>query len=73
MAQLFGVYVALPSGGNLIPLPLSTAKVQVVHNSADAAAASVDLYVQDAVGSVLANWKMWNLELLQHFWTCLHR
>ena len=50
----FGVYVALPSGGNLIPLPLSTAKVQVVHNSADAAAASVDLYVQDAVGSVLA-------------------
>lgn len=56
----FGVYVALPSGGTLIPLPLSTAKVQVVHNSADAAAASVDLYVQDAVGSVLA--KLENVE-----------
>ena len=44
----FGLFVALPSGGALIPLPLSeppTARIQVIHNSADAAAAEVDVYV----------------------------
>jgi hypothetical protein len=44
----FGLYVALPTGGELIALPSSdgpTAKVQVIHNSADAAAAVVDVYV----------------------------
>ena len=46
----FGLWVALPSGGNLIPLPLiapptPTARVQVIHNSADAAAALVDVYL----------------------------
>jgi hypothetical protein len=41
----FGLWVALPQGGNLIPLPASTARVQVIHNSADAAAATVDVYL----------------------------
>jgi Secretion system C-terminal sorting domain/Domain of unknown function (DUF4397) len=48
----FGLYVALPSGGNLIPLPastISTARVQAIHNSADAVAASVDVYINDAL------------------------
>lgn len=44
----FGLYVALPSGGALVPLPLlgnPTARLQVVHNCADLAAASVDVYL----------------------------
>ncbi len=41
----FGLWVALPSGGNLIELPSSTARVQVIHNSADAAASTVDIYL----------------------------
>jgi hypothetical protein len=44
----FGIWVALPSGGDLIPLPIATepsARVQVIHNSADAAAAVVDVYI----------------------------
>jgi cell wall assembly regulator SMI1 len=52
----FGLYVALPSGGALIPLPLitlpTTARVQVIHNSADAAAALVDVYLN---GDLLLN------------------
>lgn len=46
----FGLYVALPSGGELIALPvvdLNTARVQVIHNAADAAAASVDVWLND--------------------------
>ncbi|MBK9418467.1 MAG: DUF4397 domain-containing protein [Flavobacteriales bacterium] len=44
----FGVWVALPSGGPLVQLPLATepsARVQIIHNSADAAAAVVDIYI----------------------------
>ncbi len=45
----FGVWVALPSGGPLVELPLAgadpTARVQVIHNCADAAAAVVDVYI----------------------------
>ncbi|OBX25505.1 putative secreted protein (Por secretion system target) [Gelidibacter algens] len=42
----FGIWVAKASGGALIPLPTSKiARVQVVHNSPDAAAAEVDVYV----------------------------
>jgi hypothetical protein len=47
----FGIWVALPSGGNLIPLPVVTvsvpavAKVQVIHNCADTSAALVDVYI----------------------------
>ena len=48
----FGLYVALPAGGALIPLPsedISTARVQVIHNSADAVAGEVDVYLNDAL------------------------
>jgi len=46
----FGLYVALPSGGNLVALPavpISTARVQIIHNSADAAASQVDVWLND--------------------------
>lgn len=47
----FGLWVALPSGGPLLPLPLqntpSTARVQVIHNSADEAAEVVDVWLND--------------------------
>ncbi len=48
----FGVWVALPSGGPLVELPLAaepSARVQVIHNSADAAAAEVDVYINGAL------------------------
>ena len=44
----FGLYVALPSGGNLIALPtapISTSRVQIIHNAADPAAAQVDVVI----------------------------
>lgn len=45
----FGLFVALPQGGALVPLPAAplttTARVQVIHNSADAAAANVDVWI----------------------------
>lgn len=41
----FGLFAAL-SNGNVVPLPLqSPARVQVIHNSADPAAASVDIWL----------------------------
>ena len=46
----FGLWVALAAGGDLIPLPLApTARVQVIHNCADLAAATVDVYVNGAL------------------------
>ena len=48
----FGLYVALPAGGALVPLPsiaIPTARVQVVHNSADLAAASVDVWLNNTL------------------------
>ena len=44
----FGLWVALPVTSALVELPVftpPTARLQVIHNSADAAAASVDVYV----------------------------
>ncbi len=42
----FGLWVALASGGQLVELPLAAApRVQVIHNSADAAAGTVDLWI----------------------------
>ena len=41
----FGLWVALPSGGDLIELPKSTARLQVIHNSADDIAGEVDIYL----------------------------
>jgi hypothetical protein len=42
--EAFGLWVALPAGGALVELPQSEARLQVIHNSADAAAATVDVY-----------------------------
>ncbi len=51
--EAFGLYVALPAGGPLVELPAAAlpapARVQVIHNSADAAAAVVDVYVNGAL------------------------
>jgi len=47
----FGLWVALPSGGPLLELPVEniqeTARVQVIHNSADDAAEVVDVWLDD--------------------------
>jgi hypothetical protein len=46
----FGLYVAPVTGGPLVELPskaISTARVQVIHNSADAAAQTVDVWLND--------------------------
>jgi hypothetical protein len=45
----FGLYVALPTGGNLVPLPTSNSLVQIIHNSSDVAADSVDIYLDGAI------------------------
>ena len=48
----FGLWVALPAGGALVELPSAsapTARVQVIHNSADAAASTVDVYLDGAL------------------------
>ena len=45
----FGIWGALPAGGPLVELPASTARVQVIHNSADAAAEEVDVYIGGAL------------------------
>ena len=44
----FGLWVALPAGGPLVELPASAiprARIQAIHNSADLAAAEVDVYL----------------------------
>ena len=52
----FGLFAALATGGALVPLPAAAlpapARVQVIHNSADAAAAEVDVYLN---GQLLLN------------------
>jgi hypothetical protein len=48
----FGLWVALPEGGALVELPESQARLQVIHNSADALAAVVDVYFN---GDLLIN------------------
>lgn len=45
----FGLYVASAAGGSLLPLPSTTitsTRLQAIHNCADAAAASVDIYLK---------------------------
>ncbi len=45
----FGLWVATADGGALVELPTAelTARVQVIHNAADLAAAQVDVYLND--------------------------
>jgi hypothetical protein len=48
----FGLWVALPSGGNLVQLPsvpVSTTRAQIIHNCADAAAATVDVWLNNTL------------------------
>lgn len=48
----FGLYAAPVTGGNLVQLPttaISTARVQVIHNSADAAAQTVDVWLDNTL------------------------
>lgn len=46
----FGLFVALPTGGELIPLPLVSpnARIQVIHNAADVAASQVDVWINQS-------------------------
>jgi len=41
----FGLFVALANGGELVALPQSTARLQVIHNSPDDIAEEVDIYL----------------------------
>ncbi|MEQ8908850.1 MAG: DUF4397 domain-containing protein [Vicingaceae bacterium] len=46
----FGLFAASAVGGQLVPLPqttIETARMQVIHNSADAAASTVDVWLND--------------------------
>jgi hypothetical protein len=45
----FGLYVALPNGGRLIELPKvqDTANVQFIHNVADTAASTIDIWINN--------------------------
>ncbi|MFK8038315.1 MAG: DUF4397 domain-containing protein [Crocinitomicaceae bacterium] len=47
--EAFGLWVALPMGGALIELPESKSRLQIIHNSADAAASAVDIYLNGAL------------------------
>ncbi len=48
----FGLWVAIPSGGPMTQLPaetISTARLQVIHNCADTAASTVDVWLNDVL------------------------
>lgn len=50
----FGLYVALPGGGPLLSLPEVQGRAQIIHNSADMAASTVDAYVVGPAGEQIA-------------------
>lgn len=51
---VFGLWVATASGGALVELPVAPmARVQVIHNSADLATTTVDVYVNDGATPAL--------------------
>ena len=48
----FGLFAATAAGGSLVALPqatIPTARMQVIHNSADAAASTVDVWLNDSL------------------------
>ncbi len=45
----FGLWVALAKGGDLIALPNSSARAQIIHNSPDPLAATVDVYLNGSL------------------------
>jgi Domain of unknown function (DUF4397)/Secretion system C-terminal sorting domain len=46
----FGLWAALPAGGDLVPLPfVGVANVQIVHNSPDTTLREVDVFVNDVL------------------------
>ena len=47
--EAFGLWVALPAGGSLVELPESKSRLQIIHNSADAAASTVDIYLNGSL------------------------
>lgn len=50
--QAFGIFAALPNGDVVAFTPRTTSRLQVIHNAADPAAASVDIYLN---GDILLN------------------
>jgi hypothetical protein len=53
----FGLYVASAAAGSLLPLPstnITSTRLQAIHNCADAAAASVDVYLKSAATGTAA-------------------
>jgi hypothetical protein len=45
----FGLYAITAAGGDFIPLDMSTARAQVIHNAADANAEMVDVYLNGSL------------------------